>query len=220
MKRKKPAPVLNIGIDIDPEVTESFRLPGVDVINDDAARFLKNYSFCGYEFVYSDPPYLAGTRKSATRYNFEYTTEQHIELLEILKSLPCMVMVSGYYSVLYAESLAGWNCHSFESQTRRGKAVEWLWYNYNRPTELHDYRYLGNNFRERERIKRKRKRWIDRISKMPILERNAMFEGLPGPSREITIRSGSHRRKCRGMPAVIALNKEQGSMIDGESHRI
>ena len=185
IRRKKPAPVLNIGIDIDPEVTQMFSLPGVDVINDDAARFLENYNFCGDEFVYSDPPYPVETRKSATRYNFDYTTEQHVELLEILKTLPCMVMISSYWSKLYAKSLAEWNCHSFESQTRRGKAVEWLVYNYPRPTELHDYRYLGDDFRERERIKRKRKRWIGRISKMPTLERNAMLAELPEQIKEV-----------------------------------
>ena len=32
---------------------------------------------------------------------------------------------------------------------------EWLLMNYSAPVELHDYRYLGNTFRDRERIKRK-----------------------------------------------------------------
>ena len=50
--------------------------------------------------------------------------------------------------------------------------------NYAEPVALHDYRYLGNNFRERERFKRIRnnlkKRWLD----MPLLERLALSSML------------------------------------------
>jgi len=38
------------------------------------------------------------------------------------------------------------------------------------PVALHDYRYLGANFRERERIKRKRQRWTDRLHRLLMLE--------------------------------------------------
>jgi hypothetical protein len=47
--------------------------------------------------------------------------------------------------------------------------------NYEAPVELHEYRYLGNNFRERERIKRKTKRWTAKLQSMPILERQALL---------------------------------------------
>lgn len=57
-------------------------------------------------------------------------------------------------------------------------ATEWLWMNYPRPVKLHDYRYLGDDFRERERIKRKKARWIDRLARMDILERQAMLAAL------------------------------------------
>lgn len=209
MRHKKPAPRLNIGIDIDPEVTEMFNQPGTTVINEDATRFLNRTSFNGHEFVYSDPPYLMETRKSGKQYNFEYTTAQHVELIEVLKSLPCMVMVSGYYSDLYAEMLNRWNSQCFEAQTRHGKATEWVWYNYPKPKELHDYKYLGTNFRERERIKRKRQRWINRLLKMPIMERNSIIEAIaaaiaqnddhhPGPIvKDDDGRSGPHHQKRR-----------------------
>ncbi len=177
MRHKRTAS-LNIGIDIDPAVTRTFKLPGAIVKKDDATRFLKSYEFSGNEFVYCDPPYLLETRKGGKQYNFEYTPEQHIELLETLNGLPCMVMISGYYSDLYASLLGGWNSHSFEAQTRQGKAVEWIWFNYPWPKKLHDYSYLGTNFRDRERIKRKRQRWIERLLLMPVLERNAIVDGL------------------------------------------
>ena len=162
-------------------------------INDDASSFLKRYRFTGNEFVYVDPPYLMETRKGGKLYNFEYTTQDHVDLLNILKTLPCMVMVSGYWSPLYSSMLPAWNTHSFEAQTRQGPATEWLWFNYPEPEELHDYSYLGETFRERERIKKKRDRWILRILNTPVLERNALFKelsaSLPAASTKTMVRA-------------------------------
>lgn len=178
IRNKRPAN-RNIGIEIDPKVLEmlrSLREKEMEIIHDDAVHFLKSYPFTGNEFVYCDPPYLRNTRKGSRRlYRYEYTLEQHLELLKMIKSLPCLVMISGYESQLYAVSLKGWHTHSFQSATHNGMAEEWVWMNYSPPVELHDYRYLGATFRERERIKRKSKRWMARLKFMPVLERQALL---------------------------------------------
>ena len=62
--------------------------------------------FLGPELVYSDPPYLHATRRSARRYRFDYEEVDHVALLDLLKDLPCQVMVSGHPSALYDEMLA------------------------------------------------------------------------------------------------------------------
>jgi hypothetical protein len=55
-------------------------------------NYLNNYRFTGKELVYCDPPYFRETRKKGERlYKYEYSCEQHIELLEVLKTLSCMV---------------------------------------------------------------------------------------------------------------------------------
>jgi hypothetical protein len=43
---------------------------------------------------------------------------------------------------------------------------------------LHDYKFLGEGFRERERIKRKKQRWVARLRKMPELERRALLAAI------------------------------------------
>lgn len=178
IRNKRPAK-LNIGIEIDPKVIEMWiakNLTGIKLIHADAIDFLRDYQFTGKELVYCDPPYLRETRKKHyPLYKYEYTQEQHIELLEVIKSLPCKVMISGYESILYAKSLKGWHTHSFQAACHHGIATEWVWMNYPPAVELHDYRYLGNNFRERERIKKKSKRWVKRIKSMPVLERQALL---------------------------------------------
>ncbi|ODS30416.1 MAG: D12 class N6 adenine-specific DNA methyltransferase [Candidatus Scalindua rubra] len=44
--------------------------------------------------------------------------------------------------------------------------------------ELHNYRYLGDTFRERERIKLKSERWIRRLKTIPVLERQALLSAI------------------------------------------
>ena len=55
---------------------------------------------------------------------------------------------------------------------------EWLWMNYKSPVELHDYRYLGDNFRKREHLKNKKKRWVARLESMPVLECRALLAAI------------------------------------------
>lgn len=180
----------NIGIDIDPQVIEmwaNYNRINIELIHDDAVNYLKTYRFTGKELVYCDPPYLRETRKKSGRiYKYEYTQGQHIELLEVIKSLPCMVMISGYESPLYRESLKGWHTHSFKAGCQHGIAIEWIWMNYPPPKELHDYRYLGNSFREREHIKKKSKRWVARLKSMPVLERQSLLHAIQSVKTEIS----------------------------------
>jgi site-specific DNA-adenine methylase len=172
----------NIGIEIDPKVLAMWNAEdknSFEIIEGDGVQYLKEYPFIGNEMVYCDPPYLRETRKRKRKfYIFEYTYEQHVELLEVIKRLPCMVMISGYESDLYQEMLKGWHVKKFQSKTHSGVATEWLWMNYPAPSELHDYRYLGNNFRERENIKRKQESWVSRLNAMPVLERQALLLAL------------------------------------------
>jgi site-specific DNA-adenine methylase len=186
LRLKRPA-ARNIGIDRDPEAIAQFEAltaengdaAGATVIHGDALDFLTAYDFTGHELVYCDPPYLHSTRGRRDLYRYELSEADHLHLLAILRTLPCMVMISGYWSALYADTLKDWSSASFQAMTRSGKtATEWLWYNYPEPLALHDYGFLGENFRERERIKRKKQRWTERLHTMPILERRALLAAI------------------------------------------
>ena len=119
---------------------------------------------------------LHETRSKIKLYRHEMSTADHVRLLDILKTLPCMVMISGYYSDLYAKTLQGWHTNTFQAMTRAGRtATEYLWFNFQEPIALHDYRYLGENYRERERIKRKKQRWVTRLETMPYLSVRLCF---------------------------------------------
>jgi site-specific DNA-adenine methylase len=186
----------SIAIDCDGDVVSRFEgiansggIAGVTFICGDAISYLQNQRYERSTFVYCDPPYLFDVRSSKRRiYTHEFgDVDQHEKLLAVLKSLPlpasrgqagCMVAVSGYWSSLYESSLPatdGWRSISFNAKTRAGVAREWLWMNYPEPVELHDYSYLGQNFREREKITRQKKRWRARLLRMDKLQRYALL---------------------------------------------
>lgn len=191
MRMKAPA-ATNIGVDIDLAVIGAFRVHftrAATLIHGDALEYLASYPWTGAEFVYCDPPYLIEVRSSKRNiYRHEFSSpEQHGHLLSLLKTIPAAVMISGYPSTLYEQMLPDWSTLTFCAVTRAGSvATERLWMNYPPPTLLHDYRYLGRDFRERERIKRRQHRWKRRLVMMPPLERAALLWaiqdlGTPSP---------------------------------------
>jgi site-specific DNA-adenine methylase len=188
LRRKKPA-AATIAIDDDASACEALKdvVPGLIVVNGDATRLLRSViarsviarsDFARSRiFIYADPPYLFSTRASKRPiYKKEFgTVPQHKRLLKLLKSLDCMVMLSGYWSDLYEKELKDWRVVSYNSVTRSGDVVrEYLWMNYPEPVALHDYSFLGSNFTERQVIKRQIQRWQDRLKRMPPLKRRAL----------------------------------------------
>jgi DNA adenine methylase len=139
-------------------------------------------AFTSRDLVYCDPPYMLETRKGRKLYEHELSDVDHRRLLRCIRKLPGMVMISGYWSSLYARMLEDWNSIQFEAMTRGGHtATEWLWFNFPPPVELHDYRYLGSNFRERERIKRKKLRWTAQLKRLPTLEKQSLLSAIADP---------------------------------------
>lgn len=189
LKAKLPA-LVSYGTDIDPDVFESwdswvYETVEADkeernVFNEDAVFFLNYHreSIDSKTFIYCDPPYIMATRKSGPLYKYEYTDDQHVELLELLLSLDAMVMITGYRHTIYDDALKNWRRMDYMASTRQGTVKESAWMNYDEPPELHDYRFLGKNFRDRERIQRKIKRWKRRLEKLPALEKNAILDSI------------------------------------------
>ena len=145
-----------------------------------ALEFLRNYPWTGREFVYLDPPYLESTRRSGARiYRHEMMSDKaHRELLGVALGIPALVMISGYPSDLYASLLGEWRTLEYVGMTHRGPATECLWMNYPAPVKLHDYRFLGANFTDRQRLKRKAARLVAKLSALPLLEKQALLAAL------------------------------------------
>lgn len=184
MRRKRPARS-SIGIDTDAAAITAFpreSVPGLRLDCFDGILWLceANRRWAPGTLVYCDPPYLLEARASRKRiYRDELDRTDHERLLRVVKALPVMVMISGYASELYHRELRDWRLVTFSSMTRGGTiATEHLWCNFPAPAALHDYRYLGADYRERERIKRKTERWAANYAEIPVLERRAVLSRL------------------------------------------
>lgn len=146
----------------------------------DALTFLASYPFGPNDLIYCDPPYLVETLSSRPRYRHNLSGEQHAELLATIGELSCRVMISGYWSKLYADVLRRWNSIHFEAMTRGGMATEWVWFNFDPPVELHDYRYLGETAHQRQDLKRQIASWRGKLERMPVLKKQALLSAIAG----------------------------------------
>jgi site-specific DNA-adenine methylase len=153
---------------------------GARIICGDALAWLAERRWTGRELVYLDPPYVRSARKSARDlYAFEMDDADHERLLDIATAIPCPVAISGYASDLYERRLTGWRQITFQARTRGGgSATEILWMNYPPPSALHDYTHLGADYQERERIKKKVRRWESRLAGLPHTERLALLSAM------------------------------------------
>ncbi|GAB2874090.1 DNA adenine methylase [Hymenobacter ruber] len=172
--------------DLDPYIIDQWRNaeigPRLDLYNLPALDFLAivlKRTDLGRVVIYCDPPYPLDSRKSPElRYRYEMTDQDHEEFLTAVRFLRVDCLVSTYPNVSYARQLSHWNRTEFQSQTRHGAATEWLFYNYPTPEVLHDARFAGNDYREREYIKRKAARWVARWKELKPHERQHILQEL------------------------------------------
>ena len=180
LRNKAPAE-RSIGIDKDPLVISEWNkryFELCELIQADATEYLRNYEFKGNELIYSDPPYVPSTRRRLRVYKHDYTIVDHEHLLKTLKSLPCMVILSGYDNDIYNDTLTGWRKEVFMAKTHTDIRQECVWLNFDPPKKLHDATHLGSNFRERQTIKRRQERLHERIRNMDPLERSELMQWL------------------------------------------
>lgn len=181
MRHKLPA-ARNIGIDADERAIEAWIAAApeldVEVLCKRAEDFLASYQFQGDELLYVDPPYYPATRRQARVYRQDYTEKDHESLATLLRELPCMVILSGYANPVYERVLSGWRTRTFQAKTHVEVRTETLWFNFEPPTQLHDTRYVGINFRERQTVQRRMTRLKERIARMDAVERSAFIQWL------------------------------------------
>jgi site-specific DNA-adenine methylase len=198
MRRKAQAPFLNAAVEIDGDTLDYFGLlerdpraaTQIEVYKQDVLDFLSealspptvaHVIRVPDALIFCDPPYLYSARSSARPiYKHEFgTEEEHLRLLALLKRVNCMVMLCGYPSQLYDEELADWNCYSYEAVTRGGTMMtECIWMNYPAPEKLHDHRFIGADYREREVHAKRVKTILRRWQRWTPLERAAYFAAL------------------------------------------
>jgi DNA adenine methylase len=199
MRYKIPAQV-NVGIDLDAEVIQRWEQQNNSPLASTTSVFHQNsqldlfqMDFFEYAQMYMDvwdyndcliyldpPPYLKDTRKDSHSdiYNCEMSAPDHVRLLDLSNSMKAKVIISCYDNALYREKLKGWHRINFKGKSRRGPTTETIYLNYKPDGRLHDYRYTGSDFIDRQRIRRKVERHISKLKRLPEMERNAILSEM------------------------------------------
>lgn len=188
---KRPARA-SIAIDSDPAacavlkrslLARNGEAAGVNVVCGDAISWLEKAwlkltserSFIWTRLTCSrHAPFLAGGHEFGDEW-------LHGELLAVLSRLSTKgvrLLISGYRSELYDRTLSAWRRVDYRTATRGGGVTESLWCNFDAPAQLHDYRWLGSDFRERERLKRKKLRWLAKLRAMTPVEAAAIIAAI------------------------------------------
>lgn len=107
----------------------------VQIEHMDALRLIERYNFPNV-LMYLDPPYVRATRRSGALYAHEMDNTEHAELLKAITNSKAKIIISGYESDIYNDTLSGWHKDSTMSQTTSTKmAVETIWMNYDPPEQ-------------------------------------------------------------------------------------
>lgn len=105
------------------------RLKEAQIENKDAIELIKRYDDEN-TLIYIDPPYLPELRKK-NMYKYEYSLEQHKDLLKAIKQSKSMIIISGYNNELYNDELIGWHTAETKALAQMGKKrVEKIWFNF------------------------------------------------------------------------------------------
>ena len=187
MRAKTPA-TISIGIDLDPLPLAKFAahiphpqtrpLARVSLALADALPILEASHFTADTLIYCDPPYPASTLTNTNRYKCTLKDTQHEALLKALTHTKAHVAISSYPNPGYAHALRSWHCQLYRAQTRGTPRAEALWTNWQPNAPRGDLRSAGATFRERERIKRKRQRWLTKFATLQPIEAAAILADL------------------------------------------
>jgi len=111
------------------------RIENINIFHKPALEVIKAFNDSDV-LVYCDPTYLPDTRATATAYEFEMSTDDHIALAEALNQFKGKVLISGYPSALYKRLYADWKCvrkkvaNHASQQRKKEHKTECLWMNY------------------------------------------------------------------------------------------
>jgi DNA adenine methylase len=110
------------------------RMAGVLIENRPAIEVMQQHD-APTTLHFVDPPYIHSTRvmKKDGVYRHEMTDEDHLHLLDAVSNLQGMVVLCGYPSALYENSLRSWESHEQESRISAGRGtaikIEKVWLN-------------------------------------------------------------------------------------------
>lgn len=105
------------------------RLKEAQIENTDALTLIERYNHKN-TLIYLDPPYLQSLRRH-NLYKCEFSDNQQMNMLDLIKTSKSRIILSGYENELYNDCLSGWNTVEKETTAQFGiHRTEKLWMNF------------------------------------------------------------------------------------------
>lgn len=176
-------PDINFHInDIDPAVIDKYGFTSAICTNQHYLDLLssidqKDYDSC---VIFIDPPYQHCSRVGNEKlYKFEMSDHDHIVLYNYVISSPLKFIIIHPKDCIYDNLLSlGWRYKEVKIRYNKKTSIERIYCNYEVPERLLTYRFLGDNFTQRQRILRKCNRFSQKLLLLPVLERNAVISHI------------------------------------------
>lgn len=146
---------------------KQFEVPGVATIEyNDYQDLIEDNVFTRSDFIFADPPYMFSSRTTGRKYyKYEFSHQDHITFLEHIQNLDANIMITHPECDLYDGELYGWSKEPFNYMTRRGMFKDCVYKNFQAADiELLNYDCLGEDFTDRQRIKRQRQNIVNKFA--------------------------------------------------------
>ena len=121
-------------------------------------------------FIFLDPPYLLKSRNYRQLYEHEMSVLDHYNFLAAVQKLKINCMIIHPQCEMYDHALQSWRTIQIKIRYNRKTSIEKLYMNYTRPRILQTSKYIGNDCWDRQRIKRKAQRFLNKGIHIPFPE--------------------------------------------------
>jgi hypothetical protein len=166
--------------DIDPSAINKIRLPVGNKENLSYEDLIDKYDYAGPKTVFFfDPPYLLESRSSKKMlYNFNWDKKDHQKFIAKALTVKSNCIILHYPCPLYDKAFKTWRKLCYRSMTHGGVRVKCLYMNFKQPALLLDHRFVGKDYTDRQRIKRKVESLINRLNNLDGQERAAILSAV------------------------------------------
>jgi len=165
--------------DVDTAVVSKINLPRCKKENQSYECIIDKYDFGEKTVFYFDPPYLMETRSyQGQLYKFDWSKQDHKKFIAKVLTVKSNCMISHFPCSMYDKAFKSWRKIYYNRMTRAGVREECLYMNFKQPALLLDYRYVGADYIDRQRIKRKVEKLIARLNNLAGQERAAILSSI------------------------------------------
>jgi len=128
--------------------------------------------------IYADPPYPLSTRRNRRYYVHDWADAEHERFLTWAAAVTVPMLISCYACQQYDRALSAWRRSEYFYMSRGGRRCEQLWCNFPPAQRRAEPHLAGEDYRARQRIKRKVARWRRRFLSCGPAERAAIMQAL------------------------------------------